>query len=132
MSLEPIQRALGQLAKACDQLEQALATDSPNPLEVDGTIQRFEFTFELCWKALRRVLAWEGVPSRSPRSAIKSAYAGGLLVDKTLWLAMLNDRNLTSHVHDEAAARAIHGRIRGYAPALRAALDQMQERVPQA
>ena len=38
---------LGDLGRALDRLDEALAVPPEAPLVVDGTIQRFEFTFEL-------------------------------------------------------------------------------------
>lgn len=35
-------------------LEVAFATVPANDLERDGCIQPFEYTYELCWKMLRR------------------------------------------------------------------------------
>jgi hypothetical protein len=60
---------------------------------VDGTIQRFEFTFELFWKALRRFLQREGIDTGSPRSTLRHTYRRGLLDHEQLWLDMLDDRN---------------------------------------
>ncbi len=130
MSTDPVAIVLDQLDQAVTQLEQALTLREPNALEVDGTIQRFEFCFELSWKGLRRVLAWEGIEVRSPRSAIKAGYAQELLLDEGAWLSMLADRNLTTHVYDEATARAIHARIRSHADAMRDAWRRMSERAP--
>ena len=45
-----------------------------------------------------------------------------------MWLELLNDHNLTSHVYDEATARAIFDRIESqYLPLFDKALAYMQE-----
>lgn len=119
MSKQKLQRSVGNLAKALDRLDEALREPLSNPLAVDGTIQRFEFAIELCWKGLQRALAHEGIDARTPRQSLQEAYQIGWLHDESLWLSMLRDRNETSHVYDEATARSIYDRIAEYAPEIR-------------
>jgi nucleotidyltransferase substrate binding protein (TIGR01987 family) len=122
MSGERAGRSLANLGRALDRLEEAVAEpEGANRLVIDGTIQRFEFALELFWKTLRRVLEEEGVATATPREAIGAGYAAGWLSDEALWLAMLRDRNRTSHIYSEAMAREIWTRIRDYAPVMRAA-----------
>lgn len=59
----------------------------------DSAIQRFEFTFELAWKAVATVAQAHGVEARSPREAFKQAFALGWVTDEDVWLRMLDDRN---------------------------------------
>ena len=109
------------LGRALDRLDEALAVPPDVPLAVDGTIQRFEFTFELAWKALKDALAEEGVDARSPREVLRASFRLGWLDDEEAWLGMLDDRNLSSHVYREEVAAEIYGRIRENAGALRQA-----------
>jgi len=44
---------LEQLQHAYDSLQDALRIPLEQELSIDGTIQRFEFTFELTWKTLK-------------------------------------------------------------------------------
>jgi nucleotidyltransferase substrate binding protein (TIGR01987 family) len=93
----------------------------------DATIQRFEFTFETVWKALKLFLEHQGHECPGPRPTLKNAFAEKLIPNEDeadTWLAMLEDRNLTSHAYDETLARGIYGRIvKDYAPLL-AAMDK--------
>ncbi len=109
--------------RALHRLEAALEVEPDAPLAVDGTIQRFEFTFELSWKALKAALAEEGVTTTTPRSVLREAFSAGWIDDEDAWLTMLSDRNLTSHVYSEEAAVEIYGRIRENARAFRQALE---------
>ena len=88
----------------------------------DATIQRFEFTFEVVWKALKLYLERQGHECGGPRPTLKKAFAEGHLAkadDAEVWLRMLDDRNLTSQAYDEPLAQRIYGRIVAeYAPAL--------------
>lgn len=74
--------------------------DGKNDLLRDGIIQRFEFTFELAWKALKTIFEDEGLLGiNSPKMVLKEAYLAELIKDEELWLSMLNDRNSTSHIY---------------------------------
>ena len=78
----------------------------------DGAIQRFEFCAELAWKTMREYLLDQGYTEiNSPKAVIRQAYAHGMIADADGWVKLQTDRNLTSHVYDEAAAEAIFGRV---------------------
>ena len=78
----------------------------------DGVIQRFEFCTELAWKTMREYLIDQGYTElNSPKAVVKQAFAFGMIQDQAAWIALLNDRNLTSHVYDESTAKLIFNRI---------------------
>lgn len=118
------------LGNALERLGEALAEPDDSSLVVDGTIQRFEFVIELFWKTLKRLLEFEGITARTPREALQAAYQAGWLEDETAWLQMLRDRNETSHIYDEAAARRIYGDIRRYFPELERTYRFLRDRAP--
>lgn len=109
-----LEDTLSKLEAALTRLGEALAADSSNALFVDGTIQRFEFVFELLWKTLKRALEVEGFKCATPRETLKTAFKAGWISDETLWMQMLDDRNLTSHTYDEPAAMEIYENIKSY------------------
>lgn len=123
LSLENLENALRRLAEA-------LAEPPTNALAVDGTIQRFEFVIELFWKTYRRALLVEGVETKTPRESLSQAYQAQWLDDESTWLAMLKDRNETSHLYDEERARQIYEHIREYCPVLQRALEILRNRYP--
>jgi nucleotidyltransferase substrate binding protein (TIGR01987 family) len=95
----------------------------------DSAIQRFEFTFELFWKALKSFCDDEGLHVHSPREALRGAFQVGLLPDDERFFRMLEDRNLTSHTYSVATAEDIFSRLAGHAAAMRAALTALSERL---
>ena len=99
-------------SKALQRFSEALAEDQSNPLAIDGSIQRFEFCFELGWKLLKKVLMdSEGVEVLSPKKALQFAYKIGWIEDEQAWLNMLNNRNLTSHTYREDFAQEIYSQL---------------------
>ncbi len=114
------------LEQAITRLEEALAHKAdPDRLIIDATIQRFEFTFELCWKTLKRFLEVEGIVVKSPRQTLMEAYQMGWLNDEEEWLQMIEDRNLTSHVYREEIADQIYARIPAHAKAIRTTFGKL-------
>lgn len=116
MSERKAMQSMLNLEKALGRLEEALNEDELNSLYIDGTILRFEFTIELYWKTLKRLLEAEGIETKTPRDALKHAYAIEWLQDEHLWLQMLRDRSETSHVYDEKKALQIYENIVSYFP----------------
>lgn len=84
----------------------------------DSAIQRFEFTFELAWKAVARLAREEGIECPSPRTALRTALRLGWIADDEIWLTMLDDRNRTSHTYNEAVAEELYSRLRAHLTAL--------------
>ena len=122
------QVSLTQLGKALSRLGQVLNESPSNPLWIDATIQRFEFTIELFWKTFRHLLTLEGRESFSPRECLKAAYQLGWIHDEAAWLGMLKDRNQTSHTYNEALAEQIVARIRIHFPEMERTYQFLSER----
>ena len=102
------------LKKAFLKLEEAAERyDENDDIIRDSLIQRFEFTYELCHKTLHEFMKYEGIyiDSSFPRAVFKKAYASNLISDERVWINLLEDRNLTSHIYNEKASDEIAHRI---------------------
>ena len=67
--------------------------------------------------------SWREVAGEVER--LRGAYAQGWLAEEAVWLAMIEDRNRTSHTYREELAKEIHSRLPAYLVAVRAALAQV-------
>lgn len=94
---------------------------------IDATIQRFEFTFELTWKFLKDYFFERGLNLNYPKEIIQEAFNANLINNENTWINMLRDRNMTSHTYDEKLADEIFLRIKLYVPELRNLLNKIQE-----
>lgn len=97
---------------------------------LDVAAKRFEFTYEMAWKALKRVLDYLGIDARAPRPVFKEAYAQGLLAEETVWLDMIEMRNLSSHIYDEHEISRILAELDRFLAAFDALLKRLQQLVP--
>ena len=91
-------RALALLQEAMD-----INFDDMSDLEKEGTIQRFEFTFELAWKTMKDFLLFSGIQLDiiSPKNIIKESFAANIIKEGQLWIDMLEARNMLSHAYDQ-------------------------------
>ena len=110
---------LSSLKKALLSLENILKTSSssqsysPNVKDAirSGVIQNFEFTYELCWKFMKRwlennvsVFLTEGV---SRRELFRMAAENSLIDDVDVWMEYHKARNETAHTYDESKAEEV-------------------------
>ncbi len=111
--------------KACGRLlevtEADRFVDDLSVLELEGLVQRFEYTFELSWKVLQDLLLFKGYEFMlGPNGTIKKAFEDGLIVDHDGWRKMAKSRNTLSHVYDEEEVMPIIKLIYSdYAPLLK-------------
>lgn len=121
-----LELAFSKVEKALDALK--IMINEPmhkNRMNVDATIQRFEFSIELFWKLLQKILATKGEESVYPRDVLRAAYKGKLISDEQAWLAMTKDRNLTSHTYNEELADTIYHNIKQYFPIMQQTFDSL-------
>lgn len=75
-----------------------------------GLVALYEICFEQSWKAMKEILAEEGVAEAatgSPKSILKAAYKTGMINDEQLWLEALATRNNVAHAYNSAIALQI-------------------------
>jgi nucleotidyltransferase substrate binding protein (TIGR01987 family) len=117
------------LLRAATRLQEAVSEPVDSGILRDATIQRFEFTFEIAWKTMQAYLLYQGIEAAGPRQTLKQAFVAGLIVTPEAadtWLAMLDDRNLTTHTYREALAESIVAHVRQrYASQLYSLADHM-------
>jgi nucleotidyltransferase substrate binding protein (TIGR01987 family) len=112
MSEAKIKQSMANLGKALISLGDLVQKQNGEDYIVDATIQRFEYTYELLWKTLKRCLEYEGITTQTPKEALKKAFAIHWLKDEAVWLDMHSDRNLTSHVYNEKDVEKIYMRVK--------------------
>lgn len=112
LNFQSLQLATATLAEALD----ASITRPDDAFVRDASIQRFEYTYELCIKSLRRQLE---TMSDSPaeidalgyRDMIRVAAEKGLIDNEAVWFGYRQLRNITSHVYDPAKAQSVFAEL---------------------
>jgi nucleotidyltransferase substrate binding protein (TIGR01987 family) len=119
------------LEKTLHSLQSALIHPPKNDLERDGVIQRFEYTFELCWKSIRKLLLSQGrnEVSGSPKPLLRDALEEGLIDNLELWFNFLEARNHIAHTYNEKQAQQVYQYAQSFAPHAEALLIQLNKKL---
>ena len=96
-------------------------------LEKQGTIQGFEFTFELAWNVMKDYLEEQGITGIiGSKNAVRQAFNKNLIEDGQIWMDMIESRNISSHSYDEITAEKLLEKItQDFYLQLRAFADKM-------
>ncbi len=120
------------LHNALTTLDEALKrTPSQDTLIRDGCIQRFEYSYELSIRMLRRTLEHisdhaEEIQQASFRDLIRIAAEKGLISNPIRWFEFRNKRNITSHTYNEDKAEEVFAIIPEFAQAAHELLQHME------
>jgi hypothetical protein len=132
LNLAPLEKAVSRLTEGLARYEKDI-TDTQIR---DGLFQRFEFSYEISHKMLKRHLeAVSPTPEQFDAMAfadlIRSANEQGLLLgDWSAWKIYREMRSKTSHTYDEEIAIEVVQGIPAFLEEARHLLKQLQERNP--
>ncbi|WP_218970842.1 nucleotidyltransferase substrate binding protein [Shouchella shacheensis] len=93
--MERVKQRLQTAQKALSAFEEVLEIQSPSAIERDASLQRFEVSFEACWKAGKQFLYdVEGLDVGSPKGVFRTFREIGYLSEEHTisCLTMINDR----------------------------------------
>jgi nucleotidyltransferase substrate binding protein (TIGR01987 family) len=136
LELDSLQRALISLENSIRVMRQKQVLPDVDPIELDvikaGVVQNFEFSYELCWKFMKRWLEEnigstqvDGVPRRE---LFRLAAESRLLNDVERWMDYHRARNRTSHVYDPNIAEIVVREAVAFAPDAKDFLHKLEER----
>ncbi|MFH1645403.1 MAG: nucleotidyltransferase substrate binding protein [Candidatus Omnitrophota bacterium] len=124
LDLSSLQRAVDSLERAIrvvsSKIRGEVDTDEEDVLRA-GVIQNFEFTYELCWKFMKRWLAINisgaAVDGVSRRELFRMAAESRLISNVDVWFEYNESRNETAHTYNAKIADDV------YEAAIRFAVD---------
>lgn len=124
------------LEHAITSLERAVlrSQKEPKDLEVrDSVIQRFEYTYELCWKLLKRqleldVASADEIDMMNFQDLFRSGAERGYVDDPSRWFIYRRQRNITSHLYDETKAQSVYDTAVQFLGDAQHLLAQLQKR----
>lgn len=97
--------------KALENLKYAVE-NAEDDMQIDGAIKRFELCYELAWKTIKAYLADLEIVVKNPRDCFKYANQNGLINDYTVWMDMIEDRNILVHTYTFEESREIFGHLK--------------------
>ncbi len=111
--------------------------DKTNLITRDSMIQRFEYTYSLALKMIKRyflngAFVFENIDSMTFNEMIRQANKMGLLRSNLeKWDNYRQKRNLTSHTYDENVAKEVVSIIEDFAQEVQYLLDKLKEKIAQ-
>lgn len=119
------------LDSALKKFEEAIQKVTVSELERDGVIQRFEYTFELCWKSIRKLLLELGRESVSfsPKPIFRDAHQEQLISDIDIWFQFIDARNRSSHTYNKKTAQQVFNDIQDFGIHARKLLENLDARL---
>ena len=133
---------LSSLRKAVDSLERAIKvassqikgkfnTDEEEVIRA-GVIQNFEFTYELCWKFMKRWLeiniSGAAVDGASRKELFRLAAESQLISDVEAWFEYNKWRNETAHIYDRKTAEDVYAAAVRFAAHARVFLKVLEDK----
>lgn len=131
---------LTSLQKSISSLEDALneyQKDKSNSFVFNSCIQRFEYTYELSWKMLKRYLettaaSQQDIEEMSFPSLIRTGFEKGLLKNGwPEWGAYREARGATSHSYNQEKAKQVFSIIPDFLEEARTLLNHLKNRQSQ-
>lgn len=111
LDLSSLQRAVQSLQRAVNVAGTVIKGEVTNDYEEvirAGVIQNFEFTYELCWKFMKRWLEANGegptVDGATRKELFRLAAERQLVEDVEAWFQYARARNETSHIYNNQTA----------------------------
>jgi nucleotidyltransferase substrate binding protein (TIGR01987 family) len=97
-----------------------------------GVIQHFEFTYELCWKFIKRWLEMNVSPAAADgvtrRELFRLGAENRLIDDVEQWMRYQEARNLTSHTYEPEIAERVYNTAHDFARDAARLLAAIEER----
>ena len=133
---------LSSLRKAVDSLERAVRvasaqikgkvnTDEEEVIRA-GVIQNFEFTYELCWKFMKRWLEMnvggQTVDGATRKELFRMAAESRLIKNVKTWFSYNRSRNETAHTYDADKAGDVYASARRFVKDAKALLKTLEAR----
>lgn len=136
LELDSLKKAIGSFEKAIHAVKTAPHIKGNDEDILDtvkaGVIQNFEFTYELCWKFMKRWLEINYGPSFAEgvhrRELFRMAAENNLIDDVQVWMDYHQSRNLISHTYDDGVAEDVLKAATMFLPEAKRLLEAIEKR----
>ncbi|MGE0424107.1 MAG: nucleotidyltransferase substrate binding protein [Reyranellaceae bacterium] len=121
---------LTPIVNAASTLRRAIVARPRDEFVRDAIVQRFEYTYELAWKFVRRRLIAQGVETNAltRRDLFREAAKARLIDDPLAWFDFTRARNLVSHTYNEATALEVVAVAEIFLPAVETLIAELERR----
>lgn len=93
ISLDPLKKAYKNLCEYSDHIK--------DKQDETAVVKAFEYTYELSWKILKKVLGNQSIDCIGSKDVFRKAGTAGLIENVEQWLEFVELRNFTSHTYSD-------------------------------
>jgi nucleotidyltransferase substrate binding protein (TIGR01987 family) len=133
LELGPLIKAVAQLDKALEYAARAESGPDPDLFEQfrNSVIQTFEYSYELCFKLVRRKLmdmavSADEIAALPFQDVVREAARMGLIDDPEAWFDYRTVRNKTSHAYQEEFAREAYAMAKVFLPDAKRIVERLR------
>ncbi len=135
LDLSSLEKAVSSLGRAIEYADSRVKEEAGTVKEeviIAGVIQNFEFTYELCWKFIRRWLEINGegssVDGATRKEVFRIAAERQLIRDVEEWFEYTRARNETAHTYDTGKAKEIFKKAVGFLKEAELLLEKLKDK----
>lgn len=92
-----------------------------------GSIQAFEFSYELAWKTMKRFCEKSGKTPYILKDVFREAAVSGLISDPTRWFKFIEIRNITVHTYNEKNLELVISIFDDFSDALNELINNLEK-----
>lgn len=120
--------SINALRKAVATLRDAIQQPK-NEFTRDATIQRFEYTFELAWKTLKRYFSITQSPQEmfAINDIFREAGRQGIIESVERWFEFKEARNLTAHTYNVETAEEAYEAAKRFLPDVEKLVSKLEK-----
>ncbi|MCC8369131.1 MAG: nucleotidyltransferase substrate binding protein [Rickettsia endosymbiont of Oxypoda opaca] len=93
-----------------------------------GSIQAFEFCYELSWKIMKRFCEKAGKTPYTLKEIFREAAVSGLISDPRIWFKFIEIRELAFHTYNEENVQQVIAIFDNFSDALNELLNNLKKR----
>jgi hypothetical protein len=103
---------LNHLTRSYKKLLEALETPVSEPLAIDGTLRRFEFTYEIACETI--ITFYEGFlnSGKSHNKCLRKAIQNGWVDNQECWSSIMESKSLASFAFSENLAKDVYETVK--------------------
>ena len=95
----------------------------------ESVIKRFEFTFEMSWKAMKRYLNDQSIETYGVKETILKAAQAGIIDNPSTWTDFLKTRNLSTHTYKQEVADLVYSKAMEFGAEVKKLVDAMEKKI---
>jgi nucleotidyltransferase substrate binding protein (TIGR01987 family) len=136
LELSSLRNAIRSLEKALQITADKIVQEDVSTDEIDlmkaGVIQNFEFSYELCWKSMKRWIEYnvgsEIVDGVTRKELFRRGLENKLISDIDIWMEFHRARNISSHIYDDKTAEEVYEIAAKFLDYAKKLLDSLESR----